>query len=1750
MKASDFLDKCLCLDLETRGEAIVRIGAVRGDLVFERKGRFDLQASVRDLDRMAAGAEYLLGHNLTDHDIPILFRQFPGLDLLKKPIVDTLYLSPLAFPENPYHRLVKDYKLVREALNDPVADARLAASLFRDQWESFDGMNRAGRSRVLALYRDCFSVPGDSSGWMSREGMTAFFDALGIDGAAGVPDGERTDVGCEPAAFLGELLDGGACLKALGDCIGSLCRGRDNLHGPALAYSVAWLLVAGANSVLPPWVRLRFPNVTKILHNLRDIPCDDPGCTYCRSVHDPADQLKRYFGFNAFRPDRTPADDGVSLQERIVTSGLRDESLLAILPTGGGKSLCYQLPALVRHFRRGLLTIVITPLQALMKDQVDNLLLKTGGQSAAALYGLLTPPERGEVLERTMLGDVAILYVAPEQLRNASFRKAIAYREIGCWVFDEAHCLSKWGHDFRPDYLYAARFIREFAREQRTAVPPIACYTATAKQDVKEEIVDYFRREVGVELRVFEGSVERENLRFEVQMVTRAEKYPRIHEILSDRLPDESGSALVYTSTRSGAEAAAEYLHAKGWSAAAFHAGLSVPEKRSVQESFITGDIRVICATNAFGMGIDKEDVRLVLHADIPGSLENYLQEAGRAGRDLRDSECVLLYDLQDVEMQFKLGAVSELNQRDIIEILRGVRRARRNQAGEVVITTGEVLRDDEVNTSFDVEDRQADTKVKTAVSWLERAGFLERNQNNTRVFQGRPLVRDLAEAESRIGKLGLSQRQKARWLAVLKALINAGPAEGMSADELAELPAFGREAQNGGEPKRHGESETEQVLRTLHDMAEVGLIKKGLLLTAFVRHKVKTHSQLIFERICALEDDMLKLMRESAPDAAGEGWLELSLRSLNQRLVDLGHTDSSTLVLAGLLKSLSLDGRGLAGSRGSIELRHMHREHYRVKLQRDWDILEATAKKRRLIAKVALDTILARIPDDAPVSAELLVSFSSDDIAQALHRNIYLAGQIKDTLAAIDRGLMFLHEQRVVILQQGLAVFRQAMTIRVLPDPGRRRYTKSDYEPLQLHYRERVLQVHVMNEYARLGLEKIREALELVLAYFSLDKSAFVKRFFPGRKDIIERATSQESYRRIVEELGSSAQMQVVTAPEESNILVLAGPGSGKTRVVVHRCAYLLRVKRVPARSILVICFNRNAATALRRRLDALVGPDARGVVVQTYHGLAMRLTGTSFHDLAEKGRSELPDFDRLIPDAIALLRGEKETLGLEPDEMRDLLLAGYRHILVDEYQDIDREQYDMISALAGRTEKDRERRLNILAVGDDDQNIYTFRGANVEFIRRFQSDYSAQSLHLMENYRSTGHIIAACNSLISHNSDRMKTKRAIEIDKGRRDEPAGGVWASLDPVARGRVQIFEVTDASGQAGALVSEMKRLKSLRPDLSWSAFAVLSRTHEVLAPIRAMCEEEHIPVVFGLKRDKVPALYRIREIAAFLDELKARRGSPVKVSSLRDGLPDAADGGAGNVWLSRLREVLDSRLQDAGDVEVPAQQLIEYIYESLIEQRRDQFIGTGVFLSTVHSAKGMEFPHVLIPDGGWSGGRSTAEMEEERRVFYVGMTRAKETLALFARQDMRNPFFEGLEGDFVVRRKGAASAETPAEALRCRYELLGMQDIFLDFAGRRGPEDPVHSHLQALQPGSRLTAVKAGNRVELKDREGHAVALLSKSAAQVWMPRLERIREIRVIGMVRRECREAGEAYAPYCRSERWDVPWVEIMYTG
>ncbi len=1724
--------EALLLDFETNpgSGALLKIGAVLGEETLSLNRVPDSTRALKRLGELASRATCVVGHNILEHDIPVVAAIEPGHPLCGLPVIDTLFLSPLAFPENPYHRLVKDYKLVSEARNDPVADARLSAQLLGDEAASLMGLMRADVA-AWEILRALMGGGGEPDPSFLGRGLDLFFSRL--------PGGEPASADFDLVEALRQWLPRYACGVAARHVDVSDLGDESSRH--AVAYCVAWLRVAGANSVLPAWVRRRYPLVGQLLHLLRDVDCGDSRCRYCAETHNPEKQLKAVFGFDGFRP--TPSNEsGGSLQRDIVAAGMRDESLLAILPTGGGKSICFQLPALVRYQRRGSLTIVISPLQALMKDQIDGLVRRTGSSAVAALYGLLTPPERGDVLNRITYGDIALLYVSPEQLRNRSFERAIRTREIGCWVFDEAHCLSKWGHDFRPDYLYAGRFIREFARRTGGTIPPVACFTATAKQDVTTEICDFFRRSTNTVLRLYQGGVERDNLRFRVEMVPSAQKFARIDELLHAHLDVGGGAGVVFLATRAASACVAEWLRSRGWAVEAFHAGLKAPEKKRIQDAFLAGEVRVICATNAFGMGIDKDDVRVVIHGDTPGSLENYLQEAGRAGRDRDPADCVLLYDDEDCEKQFRLGAASRLSRHDIAQLLRGLRNAtRRQKSDEVVLTTGELLRDDDLSTSLQPDGYGSDTKVRAAVAWLERAGFIERNENRTNVFQARLLVRSMQDARERVEALPLTPREEALWLAVVRELLNTDASDGVTADDIARLPEFASymacsdRATQAGSTVREASVEylTSKVFRTLEAMSQAGILKKDTVLSAFIRYKVNDHSLIRFQRVMALERAMLALMQEQDPDP--EGWVVLDLRQMNHRLRSEGNDGSEISILAGILKSISMDGRGFAGSVGSIELRPVAQGLYRARIKRAWHEIAELIGRRHQVSAIIMGLLYDGVPSQTRPSASVLREFHFEEIAHAIRQDALLSEATKDLHAAIERSLMYLHEQKVIILQQGLAVFRSAMTINVLPEAARSRYTKEHYLPLADHYGERVFQVHVMREYARFGAAKIREALDLVVDYFRLDRHAFIDRYFKGRTEELERATTAESYRRIVEDLGNRDQQRIVQAPVGQNMLVLAGPGSGKTRTVVHRCAYLLRVQRVSPRAILVCCFNRNAAVELRRRLYDLVGSDARAVSVHTYHGLAMRLLGLSYRNLCELGDDGCADLDRVIVDAAALLRGDTHVGGLESDELRERLLAGYEHILVDEYQDIDEPQYEMISAIAGRTLQDEDAKLSLMAVGDDDQNIYTFRGANVRFIRRFEEDYAAESHYLVENYRSTRYIIEASNKLIACNRDRMKTAHPININTARQLEPAGGVYGQRDTRSGGRVLLLQVSDAMAQAAAVVERIMELRRLNPDAPWSGFAVLSRTRRELNDIRTLCDMRGVPVNWLSSHKQMPPLHRFQEVYTALEELAEQRDAVMEPDAIRERLP-----AGGSPWADLLVLSVEEWLEMTG-AQLPVSQLVEYLYESLSEQKRECCFGDGVSLRTIHTAKGMEYPHVVVV-GDWY--HATKELEDERRVLYVAMTRAIETLTIVTCNNGSFPFARELHGPALM----SASFDGAVPPFpRLTYHALGLADMFLDFAGSQPATARVHQLLASLRVGDLLEVRAVGTAVRLF-AVGVPVAQLSKVAAATYAPQLASIRSCRVLGLyVRKRSDVADPSYADRIRSELWHIPICEFV---
>jgi ATP-dependent DNA helicase RecQ len=333
--------------------------------------------------------------------------------------------------------------------------------------------------------------------------------------------------------------------------------------------------------------------------------------------------LQTYFGHNDFRP----------LQEEVVDAILGKQDVLMILPTGGGKSLCYQLPTLLMEG----VTVVVSPLLALMHDQV--MALRANGISAAMLSSMQDKEESQEIEQQLRAGEVKLLYVAPERLKNSYFLSLLHDLQLNFFVVDEAHCVSEWGHEFREDYRKLSLLKAQFA------TTPIAAFTATATHAVEQDIASQLQLDMPKRVR---GSLFRENLMISAQHRIKDGRA----QLMSFLGAHEGESGIIYTLSRKSTEAIAGYLQSRGVEARAYHAGLPTEEKNSTFAAFVADKVQVVVATIAFGMGIDKSNIRFVVHMTLPKTLENFYQEIGRAGRDGLEAETLLLFSAADIVQQ------------------------------------------------------------------------------------------------------------------------------------------------------------------------------------------------------------------------------------------------------------------------------------------------------------------------------------------------------------------------------------------------------------------------------------------------------------------------------------------------------------------------------------------------------------------------------------------------------------------------------------------------------------------------------------------------------------------------------------------------------------------------------------------------------------------------------------------------------------------------------------------------------------------------------------------------------------------------------------------------------------------------------------------------------------------------------------------------------------------------------------------
>ena len=1421
--------------------------------------------------------DFVCGHNVIHHDMKYLL----GDEVQRWQLVDTLYVSPLLFPERPYHHLLKDDKLMNEQMNNPVNDCEKACDLLMDEIAKWKALPVAQRFIYATLLHDVTEFAG----------FLAMVDAETCD--------ETTLLEHIRTAYEGRI-----------------CRHADlaaiiEQQPVELAFALALISTTERNSITPPWVLHNYPNVENVVHRLRHTRCAE-GCDYCSKYLDAHYNLKYFFGYDQFR-----TYEGEPLQENAVKAAVDSKSLLAIFPTGGGKSLTFQLPALMEARSVHGITVVISPLQSLMKDQVDNL-AERGITDAVTINGLLDPISRSLAIERVQNGDASLLYIAPEMLRSKTIEKILMARHVVRFVVDEAHCFSSWGQDFRVDYLYIGKFISEYQKRKQLQRPiPVSCFTATAKQKVVQDICDYFKQTLNLDLQLFASSASRTNLRYSViHAETDEDKYMKLRSLIAE----SDCPTIVYVSRTKRTKMLAEKLTRDGYKALPFNGRMDSDEKIANQEAFMSDNVRIIVATSAFGMGVDKSDVGLVVHYDISDSLENYVQEAGRAGRNPHlQAKCFVLYNDNDLDKHFILLNQTKLSISEIQQVWKAVKNMTR-QRMQTCCSALEIAR----KAGWDDSVTDIETRVRTAIAALEQAGYLERGNNVPHVYATGITVKSMDEARKRItSSLLFHNEEVEKAVRIIKSLISqkhiakAQDAEAESrVDYLADILGLTKS----------------EVVSAVERMRQEGILADTKDVSAYLHDtgESENRSRLLLRRFTRLERYILDHITDDA--------LRISCKQLNDDAQKNGITTATEKDIRTLLYFLTVKGY----TRKKEDAAH------NIELTRQAD-MQSTIKrfeKRLNICTFAVEWLYRQAQNTTlEESKKNGVQFSVVELLNDLKAQGQTFFESLDDLQLedVEESLLYLSKIGALKLEGGFLVLYNAMNIRRLKD-NKLRYKQEDYRMLNEFYRQKIQQVHIVGEYANLMVRDYDAALQYVHDYFQMDYKAFVQKYFKGeRVEQIERNITSKKYEQLFNQL-SKKQMQIISDKESRVIVVAAGPGSGKTRVLVHKLASLLLLEDVKHEQLLMLTFSRAAATEFKQRLMGLIGNAAHFVEIKTFHSYAFDLLGRI---------GNLEDAKDVVGRAARMIsEGE-----VEPNRI------GKTVLVVDEAQDMSSEEFALVRALMSVNEE-----MRVIAVGDDDQNIYEFRGSDSNYMRQLLADDKSTFVEMTENYRSTQHVVAFANAFVKGIHNRMKQTPILSMSK---DEGTVVVTHHASHIMFQRV---------------VSDLLRQRNS------GTISVLTHTNEEAVILVALLRKH------GLRSKLIQSMdgfrfWNMAEVRLFLKYIERDTHTPIVTDEVWNEAKrktfQAYATSSSLPYLKRCIELFEK---------INKAKYLTDFKELVFESTTEDFCDTSdadVVVSTIHKSKGCEFDDVYMLVS-----QPQHVTDSEMRSYYVGMTRARKRLFIY------------------------------------------------------------------------------------------------------------------------------------------------------
>ena len=1518
-------------EIEPKSRQILDMGGIKGDgCPFHSK-------SLAEFISFLNGTQFICGHNILNHDIKYIGRALQDAGINSGNIIDTLFLSPLLFPTKPYHALLKDDKLQTDELNNPENDSIKARNLFQDEIAAFEATDETLKQIFYLLLND-------------QKEFQAFFRFIAYTN-------ENTDLEqLIRRKFENEICEHTDLTKII------------SAYPIELAYCLSlidsFVRHKKVHSVTPAWVLKNYPEVESIMFRLRNTPCMT-GCAYCNNALDVHKGLKRWFGFDSFR-----SYAGEPLQENAARAAVDNKSLLAVFPTGGGKSITFQLPALMSGENARGLTIVISPLQSLMKDQVDNL-EKAGITDSVTINGLLDPIERAKSFERVEDGSASILYISPESLRSRTIERAILGRKIVRFVIDEAHCFSAWGQDFRVDYLYIGDFIKSIQEKKNLENGiPVSCFTATAKQKVIEDIRCYFREKLSLELELFSSKASRTNLRYKVlEKADEEEKYQALRNLIEAK----NCPTIIYVSRTHKAYLLSERLTQDGFLAKPYHGKMEVQEKTANQNAFISGEIPIMVATSAFGMGVDKKDVGLVIHYDISDSLENYIQEAGRAGRDEQIvADCYVLFNEEDLSKHFILLNQTKLSFKEIQQVWKAIKEITRFRS-TVSNSALEIAR----KAGWDDTVAEIETRVTTAIAALEDAGYLKRGQNVPRVYANSICSKNAQEAIEQINTSARFEgKQKEYAVRIIKKLFSSKSRKA-SNDEIAESRI--------DYISDHLGIVREEVLKVINLLREEGILADAKDLTAFIKKgENKNRSHQIVAAFSRIEDFLLPIFEEEEKT--------FHLKEINEMAEANGCTDVNISRIKTIVNFWAI--KNWIRRKNPVYSKNL----VAVTCLQPKETLLEKLKLRHDLATFIVDFLYEKSrcndTDDNTGKEEELVEFSVLELKNAFKK---WSGIFNRDVSSeeIEDSLFYLSRIEAIKIEGGFLVVYNRLSIERLEKDNKKRYKIEDYQKLNNFYESKVQQIHIVGEYAKKMVADYKGALQFVDDYFQLNYTSFLNRYFKGsRQSEIKRNVTPTKFRQLFGEL-SPAQLQIIKDRESKYIVVAAGPGSGKTRVLVHKLASLLLMEDVKHEQLLMLTFSRAAATEFKKRLLKLIGNAANFIEIKTFHSYCFDLLGQV---------GSLEKVDEVLKKTVENIKNGN----VEASRITKTVLV------IDEAQDMNESEFALIKTLMDRNED-----MRVIAVGDDDQNIYEFRGASSKYLEQLIRENGAKKYELVENYRSKNNLVDFTNQFVTRRiCHRLKNTPIVakQTDNGKIKLVHYQSKHLIEPLVRDLL-------ASGLVGTT-------------------CVLTKTNDEALQITGLLLNNGMPARL-IQDSNAFSLLNLLEIRFFLAQLNLSENVSI--------ISEEAWGHAKQELKDKFRnsnklEVCTILIEDF-EMTNPKQKyksdLNIFIRESRLE---DFFNGEGetIYVSTIHKVKGKEFDHVFLMLDDFQ-----LSSDEAIRQLYVAMTRARQNLTIH----LNSNYLDNLSAKNIERVEDAAIYSRPQELVM----HLTHKDIWLDyFASRQYP----------------------------------------------------------------------------------------------